>query len=67
MWPNFLSADARCRMVRFLHLVGSSDLAYKIETVSELCTKKRDVSLGGDVTARLNKQTDSSTDILQHF
>jgi len=62
-------SECRCKMqdCTFLHLVGSSDLAYKIETVSELCTKKRDVSLGGDVTARLNKQTDSSTDILQHF
>lgn len=43
------------------HLAGSSDLAYKMETVTELCTKKHDVSLGGDVTARLNRQTDRQT------
>lgn len=41
----------------FTHLVASSDLACKIETVTELCTKKHDVSLGGDVRARLNSQT----------
>jgi hypothetical protein len=49
------------------HLVGSSDLAYKIQTVTELSTKKHDVSLGGDVTVELRRQTSSSTDMQQHF
>jgi hypothetical protein len=46
----------------------------QIETVAELCTKKHDFSLGGDVTARLHPQTDRQTDrqsfstnMQQHF